>query len=103
MCWQIRWGSTLQPWHWTSVEFKEWGNATVLALVASGLGLGLYWQNSVGAVQAQEGATKTVLPIWLAQLIGCGCFWLFLASGSITCFNVDIYWCDDIRVICAVG
>lgn len=62
-------GSTLQPWHWTSVEFKEWGNATVLALVASGLGLGLYWQNSVGAVQAQEGATKTVLPIWLAQLI----------------------------------
>lgn len=51
-------GSTLQPWHWTSVEFKEWGNATVLALVASGLGLGLYWQNSVGAVQAQEGATK---------------------------------------------
>ena len=51
-------GSTLQPWHWTSVEFKRWGNATVLALVASGLGLGLYWQNSVGAVQAQEGATK---------------------------------------------
>lgn len=76
-------GSTLQPWHWTSVEFKEWGNATVLALVASGLGLGLYWQNSVGAVQAQESATKTVLPIWLAQLIAVVAFGFFSLQAQL--------------------
>lgn len=76
-------GSTLQPWHWTSVEFKEWGNATVLALVASRLGLGLYWQNSVGAVQAQEGATKTVLPIWLAQLIAVVAFGFFSLQAQL--------------------
>ena len=44
---QVYDATQLQPWHWTSLEFKEWGNATVLALVASGLGMGLYWQTTV--------------------------------------------------------
>ncbi len=40
-------GTALPDWKMTTLEFSEWGNATVLALVASGLGLGLYWQSSI--------------------------------------------------------
>jgi hypothetical protein len=70
-------GTQLQAWHWTGIEFKEWGNATVLALVASGLGLGLYWQNSLATVRQQEAATSVVLPIWLAQLLAVVAFGFF--------------------------
>ncbi|MCH7336347.1 hypothetical protein [Acinetobacter sp. NIPH 2699] len=70
-------GTELQAWHWTGVEFKEWGNATVLALVASGLGLGLYWQSSLSAVKNQTAATTAVLPIWVAQLVAVIAFGFF--------------------------
>lgn len=80
-------GTTLQPWHWTNVEFKEWGNATVLALVASGLGLGLYWQNSLSVIHSQEGATKTALPIWLAQLIAVVAFGFFSLQAQLPVFT----------------
>jgi len=80
-------GTTLQPWHWTNVEFKEWGNATVLALVASGLGLGLYWQNSLFVIHSQEGATKTALPIWLAQLIAVVAFGFFSLQAQLPVFT----------------
>ncbi|EPF69565.1 membrane protein [Acinetobacter gyllenbergii] len=70
-------GTHLQAWHWTGVEFKEWGNATVLALVASGLGLGLYWQSSLAAVKQQDAATTAVLPIWVAQLLAVIAFGFF--------------------------
>ncbi|MCP5775532.1 hypothetical protein NL389_37490, partial [Klebsiella pneumoniae] len=53
-------GTALPAWQVTPVEFLEWGNATVLALVASGLGMGLYWQSSLSAVQQQDVASKTV-------------------------------------------
>ncbi|WP_171063728.1 hypothetical protein [Acinetobacter soli] len=66
---QVYDAAQLQPWHWTSLEFKEWGNATVLALVASGLGMGLYWQTTVKQVDQQTSASASVLPIWLAQLV----------------------------------
>ena len=70
-------GMHLQAWHWTGVEFKEWGNATVLALVASGLGLGLYWQSNLAAIQNQKAATTTALPIWFAQLLAVIAFGFF--------------------------
>ncbi|WP_038343322.1 membrane protein [Acinetobacter sp. A47] len=70
-------GTKLQAWHWTGVEFKEWGNATVLALVASGLGLGLYWQSSLAVVKKQDAATASVLPIWIAQLLAVIAFGFF--------------------------
>ncbi len=70
-------GTELQAWHWTGVEFKEWGNATVLALVASGLGLGLYWQSSLAVVKKQDAATTSVLPIWTAQLLAVIAFGFF--------------------------
>ncbi|WP_343579627.1 hypothetical protein [Acinetobacter sp.] len=76
-------GTQLQAWHWTGVEFKEWGNATVLALVASGLGLGLYWQSSLAVVKKQEAATTSVLPIWMAQLLAVIAFGFFSVQAQL--------------------
>lgn len=76
-------GTQLQAWHWTGVEFKEWGNATVLALVASGLGLGLYWQSSLAVVKKQEAATTSVLPIWIAQLLAVIAFGFFSIQAQL--------------------
>ena len=74
---------TLPSWHWTPVEFSEWGSATVLALVASGLGLGIYWQNTLPQVKTQTAATSTVLPIWLAQLLAIIAFGFFAVRSEI--------------------
>lgn len=76
-------GTPLPAWHVTAFEFSEWGSATVLALVASGLGMGLYWQISLPAVQPQDTATKTVLPIWIAQLLAVIAFGFFAANAQI--------------------
>jgi len=76
-------GTHLTAWHWTGIEFKEWGNATVLALVASGLGLGLYWQSSLVAVKKQEAATNTALPIWVAQLLAVIAFGFFSVQAQL--------------------
>ncbi|NIE95904.1 hypothetical protein F3J02_05330 [Acinetobacter sp. Tr-809] len=76
-------GTDLTAWHWTGIEFKEWGNATVLALVASGLGLGLYWQSSLVAVKKQEAATSTALPIWVAQLLAVIAFGFFSVQAQL--------------------
>lgn len=76
-------GTHLTAWHWTGIEFKEWGNATVLALVASGLGLGLYWQSSLVAVKKQEAATSTALPIWVAQLLAVIAFGFFSVQAQL--------------------
>lgn len=76
-------GTTLPAWQITTLEFSEWGNATVLALVASGLGLGLYWQSSIAAVKQQEIATKTVFPIWIAQLLAVVAFAFFAAKAQV--------------------
>src|SRR5574344_1821484 len=61
-------GSELPAWQVTSIEFSEWGSATVLALVASGLGMGLYWQTSLPQVEQQSAATSTVLQMGREQL-----------------------------------
>jgi Na+-dependent transporters of the SNF family len=76
-------GTALPEWKMTTLEFSEWGNATVLALVASGLGMGLYWQSSLPAVKQQEIASKTVFPIWIAQLLAVIAFAFFAAKTQV--------------------
>ena len=70
----------------TPVEFSEWGSATVLALVASGLGMGLYWQSSLPMIKQRDVATKTALPIWIAQLFAVIAFGFFAANTEIPSF-----------------
>lgn len=79
-------GTALPEWQVTRVQFSEWGNATVLALVASGLGMGLYWQSSLAAVKQQDVATKTVLPIWVAQLLAVIAFGFFAVKAEVPAF-----------------
>jgi len=79
-------GTALPEWQVTPVQFSEWGNATVLALVASGLGMGLYWQSSLAAVKQQNVATKTVLPIWIAQLLAVIAFGFFAVKAEAPAF-----------------
>lgn len=79
-------GTALPEWQVTPVQFSEWGNATVLALVASGLGMGLYWQSSLTAVKQQDVATKTVLPIWIAQLLAVIAFGFFAVKAEVPAF-----------------
>ena len=79
-------GTALPAWQVTPVEFSEWGSATVLALVASGLGMGLYWQSSLPTVNQQDVATKTALPIWIAQLLAVVAFGFFAANAQIPGF-----------------
>lgn len=79
-------GTSLPAWHITSLDFSEWGSATVLALVASGLGLGLYWQSSLPAVQTQDSASKAALPIWFAQLLAVAAFGFFAVSSAIPAY-----------------
>lgn len=81
-------GTALPAWQVTPVEFSEWGNATVLALVASGLGMGLYWQSSLSTVQQQDVASKTVLPIWIAQLLAVIAFAFFAVPAQIPAFTL---------------
>ncbi|MEN8281800.1 hypothetical protein [Acinetobacter gerneri] len=80
-------GTALQPWHMTALGFNEWGNATVLALIASGLGLGIYWQTNTSLTQ-QESAAKSALPIWIAQLLAVIAFGFFAVSNQITGYTI---------------
>lgn len=74
----------LDAWHVTPVTFKEWGSATVLALVASGLGLGIYAQNS----QPAEQATASVMPIWVAQILAVIVFGFFAVQAQVPALTV---------------
>ena len=74
-------GTALVAWHVTPIQLSEWGSATVLALVASGLGMGLYWQTSLATIKQQDVATKTVLPIWIAQLLAVIAFGFFAVNS----------------------
>lgn len=79
-------GTTLPEWTLTSLVFGEWANATILALVASGLGMGIYWQSSLAVVKNEDVATKTALPIWIAQLLAVVAFGFFAAQAEIPAF-----------------
>lgn len=56
-------------WSWTSFSLAEWSSAVTLALVASGLGMGLYWQSAL-LQPSSERASVQALPIWAAQVVG---------------------------------
>lgn len=60
-------------WAVTPFSLIEWGQAVILALVASGLGLGLYWQTALAQQHAQK-ASQQALPIWVAQILAGGAF-----------------------------
>ena len=79
-------GSTLPEWTVTPLIFGELANATILALVASGLGMGIYWQSSLAVVKTEDVATKTALPIWIAQLLAVVAFGFFAAQAQIPAF-----------------
>jgi hypothetical protein len=79
-------GTALPEWKVTPLAFSEWGHATILALVASGLGLGLYWQSNLSTAQTDDVATKTVLPIWIAQLLAVIAFGFFAIHAQIPAF-----------------
>lgn len=81
-------GTQLPAWQVTPVEFSEWGSATVLALVASGLGLGLYWQSSLATVSQQNAATQSALPIWFAQLLAVIAFGFFAIKAAVPAYAV---------------
>ncbi len=81
-------GTQVQTWQVTPIEFKEWGNATILALVASGLGLGLYWQTSLSVTSQQNTASKVTLPIWIAQLIAIVAFGYFAISAQVPAYTI---------------
>jgi hypothetical protein len=83
-------GTGTAEWQVTPVEFSEWGSATVLALVASGLGLGLYWQNSLTQVQQQDAASKTVLPIWIAQILAVVAFAFFAVQAALPAYAIAL-------------
>lgn len=80
-------GTTLQPWHVTPVEFSEWGKATILALVASGLGLGIYGQTQLAQESITENATRSALPIWIAQLLAIVAFGFFAVSSVLPAYT----------------
>lgn len=81
-------GTQLPAWQVTPVEFSEWGSATILALVASGLGLGLYWQSSLATVSQQNSATQSALPIWFAQLLAVIAFGFFAIKAAVPAYAV---------------
>ncbi len=58
---------TTAPWQWTDFTWTEWADAVELALVASGVGLGIYWQLMLSQ---KATARQTIWPIWIGQLLG---------------------------------
>ena len=88
----IGWTTTSETvtWQWTSVEFSEWGQVTVLALVASGLGLGIYSQTALADVQAESVATKTSLPIWVFQLLAVVAFGTVVIAGQLSSITLAV-------------
>ncbi len=58
-------------WQWTAFSLQEWAWAVSLALIASGLGFGIYWQlnASQSAGQSTSQASSSALPFWLAQVV----------------------------------
>lgn len=81
-------GLNLETWHVTPLVFKEWGSATVLALVASGLGLGIYAQANIQEVNNQEKTSTFVLPLWIAQLLAVIAFGFFAVQSQVPAFTM---------------
>lgn len=82
--------AALAPWQMTEVSFAEWGRATILALVATGLGLGLYWQSAVATAQTQDSVSKTVLPVWVGQLLAVVAFAYFGVNAQLPALSIVV-------------
>lgn len=78
----------LDAWHVTAVSFTEWGNATVLALVASGLGIGVYSQTSLVQLNQTERVSAVQFPIWIAQLFAVIAFGFFAVQTQIPALSI---------------
>jgi hypothetical protein len=50
--------------------------------------MGLYWQSSLSAAQQQNQASKTVLPIWVAQLVAVIAFAFFAVKAQVPAFTL---------------
>ena len=85
----------------TEPSLGEWARAVTLALVSVGVGTGLFWFNNplvsrdpnhsaeIGR-NTREIATKTVLPIWLTQLV-IGSVALIFTTGSFAPITTIVY------------
>lgn len=85
----------------TEPSLGEWARAVTLALVSVGVGTGLFWFNSplvsrdpnhsaeIGK-NTREIATKTVLPIWLTQLV-IGSVALIFTTGNFAPVTTIVY------------
>lgn len=60
--------ATASTWEVTNFAFTEWSGAVVLALAATGVGIGLYWQSALSGYSVKE--RYPILPIWIAQIVG---------------------------------
>lgn len=69
----------IHAWQMTATSLGEWSLAVVLALVCVGAGTGLFWHARANQLLAQStdsedknrlAASRYVLPVWGAQLIG---------------------------------
>lgn len=85
----------------TESSLGEWARAVILALVSVGVGTGLYWfnnplvrsnveQSSERGRNTREVATKTVLPIWLTQLV-IGSVALIFTTGALPAVATLVY------------
>jgi hypothetical protein len=87
-------------WVWTTVSWSEWASAIILALVASGLGLGLYWQQALQRLPTQH-ASQLALPIWGAQLAG-GVLFAFsqgIRGDAAQALYALAFWCGAAYLI----
>lgn len=84
-------------WAWTPFSLAEWSSAVILALVASGLGMGLYWQSAV-LQPTSDRASGQALPIWAAQLVGGTLF--ALAQGIHGPLATTLY---GLALLCGAG
>jgi hypothetical protein len=60
--------ATASSWQITPFAFTEWSGAVALALAATGVGIGLYWQSALLGYSVKS--RYPVLPIWIAQIVG---------------------------------
>lgn len=90
----------------TGINLSEWARAVALALVSVGAGTGLYWfgQNLVAKqvitanthnvqkrATSEYRATKSVLPIWILQLL-VGVVVLLLSGMAVPPIGQLLYW-----------
>lgn len=79
---------SLSAWHMTAFQFSEWGYAVVLALVSTGLGLGIYAQTSLLQIKNTEQATPSAVPVWIAQMLAVVLFGFFAVQAQIPAITV---------------